>query len=90
MNIVRAQEVKRRGIAAVDEALAQGPVHIIKNNRPQYVVLTEENYQELLEAQEEAALARIKASLEDAKAGRVTQHDTVDALMERLDSEPAA
>lgn len=90
MNVVPAQEIKRRGIAAVDEALAQGPVHIIKNNRPQYVVLTEERYRELLESQEAAALARIKASLEDAKAVRVTRHDSVEALMQHLDSEPAA
>jgi PHD/YefM family antitoxin component YafN of YafNO toxin-antitoxin module len=85
MNIVPAQEIKRRGIAAVDEALAQGPVHIIKNNRPQYVVLTEERYNELLEMQEEAGLARIKASLEDAKAGRTTRHRGVEALMKHLD-----
>jgi len=90
MNVVPAQEIKRRGIAAVDEALAQGPVHIIKNNRPQYVVLTEERYRELIESQEEAALARIKASLEDAKAGRVTRLYSVEALMQHLDSEPAA
>ncbi|MBY0579258.1 MAG: type II toxin-antitoxin system Phd/YefM family antitoxin [Burkholderiales bacterium] len=87
MNIVPAQEIKRRGIAAVDEALTQGPVHIIKNNRPQYVVLTEENYGELLEAQAEAALARIKLSLEDVRDGRITRHDSIDALMQRLDSE---
>ncbi len=49
-----------------------------------------EHYSELLESQEEAALARIKASLEDAKAGRVTRHDSVEALMQHLDSEPAA
>ena len=85
MNIVPAQEIKRRGIAAVDEALAQGPVHIIKNNRPQYVVLTEERYNELLEMQEEAVLARVKASLADVKAGRVTHHRSVDALMKHLD-----
>ena len=90
MNLVPAQEIKRRGIAAVDEALTQGPVHIIKNNRPQYVVLTEEHYRELLESQEEAALARIKASLEEAKADRVTRHDSVEALMQHLDSEQAA
>lgn len=90
MNIVPAQEIKRRGIAAVDEALAQGPVHIIKNNRPQYVVLTEEIYRELLEAQEEAAQARIKTSLEDARAGHVTRHDSVEALIKHLDSEPPA
>ena len=85
MNIVPAQEIKRRGIAAVDEALAQGPVHIVKNNRAQYVVLTEVRYQELLEMQEEAVLARIKASLEDAKAGRTTRHRSVDALLKHLD-----
>ena len=90
MNIVPAQEIKRRGIAAVDEALIQGPVYIVKNNRPQYVVLTEENYRELIEAQDEAALARIKASLEDAKAGRVTRHASVDALLRHLDGEPAS
>ena len=85
MNIVPAQEIKRRGIAAVDEALAQGPVHIVKNNRAQYVVLTEERYQELLEMQEEAVLARIKASLEDARAKRTTRHRSVDALLKHLD-----
>lgn len=85
MNIIPAQEIKRRGIAAVDEALAQGPVHIIKNNRPQYVVLTEERYNELLEMQEEAVLARIKASLEDAKTGRTLRHRSVDALLKHLD-----
>ncbi|TCV90594.1 type II toxin-antitoxin system Phd/YefM family antitoxin [Sulfurirhabdus autotrophica] len=90
MNIVPAQEIKRRGIAAVDEALAKGPVHIIKNNRPQYVVLTEELYNELIESQEEAALARIKASVTDAKAGNVTRHNSIEALMQHLDSEPAA
>ena len=90
MNVIPAQEIKRRGIAAVDEALAQGPVHIIKNNRPQYVVLTEESYNELVETQQEATLARIKASLEDAKAGRVTRHGSVESLMKHLDSEPAA
>jgi hypothetical protein len=52
--------------------------------------LTEERYRELIESKEEAALARIKASLEDAKAGRVTSHDSVEALMQHLDNEPAA
>ncbi|MCU0735233.1 MAG: type II toxin-antitoxin system Phd/YefM family antitoxin [Methylotetracoccus sp.] len=87
MNTVPAQEIKRRGMAAVDDALAQGPVHVVKNNRPQYVVLTEESYRELLEALQECALARIKASLEDAAAGRVTRHDSVEALMRHIDAE---
>ena len=90
MNTVPTQEIKRHGISAVDEALAQGPVHVIKNNHPQYVVMSEESYQEFLEAQEEAVVARIRASLEDAKAGRVTRHESVEALMRHLGDEPPA
>lgn len=53
-------------------------------------MLAEEHYRELIESREEAALARIQASLEDAKAGRVTRHDSVEALMQHLDNEPVA
>ena len=83
MNTIPAQEIKRRGIAAVDDLIAKGPVHIIRNNKPQYVVLSEERYQELLEAQGEAYEARVLASLEDLKAGRVirgTAEDLIKAL----------
>lgn len=90
MNVILAQEIRRRGIAAVDEALALGPVHIIKNSRPQYVVLTEEYYSELLEDQQAAAETRIKTSLEEAKAGRVTRHESVETLMQHLGNKPAA
>ena len=46
-------------------------MHIIKNNQPQYVVLSEERYRELVEAEDEAYNARIRESLADLKAGRV-------------------
>ena len=39
MNTITAQEIKRRGISAVDDALRKGPVHIIKNNKPKYILL---------------------------------------------------
>ena len=83
MNTIPAQEIKRRGIAAVDDLIAKGDVHIIRNNQPQYVVLSENRYQELLEAQGEAYEARVLASLEDLKAGRVirgTAEDLIKAL----------
>ena len=85
MNIIPAQEIKRKGIAAVDEALMLSPVHVIKNNRPQYVVLTESSYQALLESQQELTLSRIKASLEDVQASRITRHTSVEALLQHLD-----
>jgi PHD/YefM family antitoxin component YafN of YafNO toxin-antitoxin module len=71
MKTIAAREIKRRGIQAVEDALKEGPVHIIKNDQPTFVVLDEEHYRELVEAQEEAYVARIKASLQDVKAKRV-------------------
>lgn len=34
LNVLRSAELKRRGIAAVEEVLRPGPVHLIKRNRP--------------------------------------------------------
>jgi hypothetical protein len=68
MKTIAAREIKRRGIQAVEDALKEGPVHIIKNDRPTFVVLGEEHSRELVEAQEQAYVARIEASLQDVKA----------------------
>lgn len=83
MNTLAAQEIKRRGISAVDDIIKDGAVHIIKNNQLQYVVLTEERYQELTEAESEAYATRVAASLRDVKAGRV-KRGTADELIEEL------
>ncbi len=82
MNTIPAQEIKRRGIAAVDDLISKGDIHIIRNNQPQYVVLSEMRYQELIEAQEEAYAARVLASLADVKAGRVTRGTAEDLIKE--------
>jgi mRNA-degrading endonuclease YafQ of YafQ-DinJ toxin-antitoxin module/PHD/YefM family antitoxin component YafN of YafNO toxin-antitoxin module len=83
MNAIPAQEIKRRGIAAVDELIAKGDLHVIRNNQPQYVVLSEERYQELIVAEQEAYYARVRASLEDLKEGRV-KRGTADDLIKEL------
>jgi PHD/YefM family antitoxin component YafN of YafNO toxin-antitoxin module len=80
MNSISAQEIKHRGISAVDEALVQGPVHIIKDNRPQYVVLSEERYKAIVENLEDAKLARLQASLDDVAAGRVQRGSAADLI----------
>ena len=82
MNTIAAQDIKRRGITAVDEALKKGPVHVVKNNQPQYVVLSEKRYRELIEAEDEAYIARVRASLEDVKAGRVKRGTAEDLIRE--------
>jgi PHD/YefM family antitoxin component YafN of YafNO toxin-antitoxin module len=87
MNTIPAQEIKRRGVAAVDELIANGDLHIIRNNRPQYVVLSQERYQALLEAEEDALEARVRASLEDLKAGRVRRFASAAELIRALDLE---
>jgi PHD/YefM family antitoxin component YafN of YafNO toxin-antitoxin module len=85
MNAIPAQEIKKRGISAVDEALKDGPVHVIKNNQPKYVVLTEKRYRDLLEAEDEAYIARVRASLEDVKAGKVRRFKSAAELLQAID-----
>jgi len=80
MNAISALEIKRRGISSLDEQIKSGPVHVIKNNRPQYVVMTESRYEEIMEELNEAWELRIKASLDEVKAGQV-QRGTADALI---------
>jgi PHD/YefM family antitoxin component YafN of YafNO toxin-antitoxin module len=83
MNVIPAQEIKRRGIAAVDNLIDKGDLHVIRNNQPQYVVLSEVRYQELVVAEQDAHYARIRASLEDIKEGRV-KRGTADDLIKEL------
>jgi len=87
MNTIPAQEIKRRGIAAVDELIIKGDLHVIRNNQPQYVVLSQKRYEDLFEAQEEACEARIRASLEDLKTGRVRRFASPEELIRALDLE---
>jgi PHD/YefM family antitoxin component YafN of YafNO toxin-antitoxin module len=86
MNTISAQELKRRGIAAVDDIIAKGDIHVIRNNEPQYVVLSEARYQELVAEANEAYLARVRASLEDVRSGRVKRFKTAEDLLKAIDS----
>ncbi len=47
MNTLTVSELKRRGMAAIEDGLRHGPVHIVKRNKPAAVVLTEAEYQRL-------------------------------------------
>jgi len=89
MNTIPAREIKRRGIAAVDDLIAKGDLHVIRNNQPQYVVLSEERYQELIAAEQEAYYARVRASLEDIKEGRVKNFKTAADLLKAIDADGA-
>ncbi len=47
MNTLTVAELKRRGMAAIEDGLRRGPLHIVKRNRPAAVVLSEDDYQRL-------------------------------------------
>ncbi len=82
MSLISVQEVKRRGMSAVDEALKDGPVHLVRSNRAEYVVMSEQDYQELMTDLSEARLA---ASERDLEAGRVRQGGVSELMGELLD-----
>lgn len=52
MNSLTAAELKRRGMAAIEERLRHGPVHLVKRNRAAAVVLSEAQYAELTQAKQ--------------------------------------
>jgi len=83
MSTIPVQEIKRRGMSVVDEALGQGPVHLVRSNRAQYVVMSEEDYQQLMNDLVEARLA---ASEADLRENRVRRGDARE-LMQTLRSE---
>ena len=76
--VIPVQEIKRRGMGAVDSGLRQyGSVTIVRNNRPAYVVLTPTDYEAMAQAADEA---RVSQALADWQAGRC-RATTVDDLM---------
>jgi len=44
MNTLTAAELKRRGMAAIEDGLRRGPLHLVKRNRPAAVVISEDEY----------------------------------------------
>ena len=83
MNMIAAQEIKRRGIRAVDDLLEKGPVQIVKNNRARYVVMSEAEFDAMMD---DMAEARLVASEADLKAGRFRKGKAAD-LMAQLRKE---
>jgi PHD/YefM family antitoxin component YafN of YafNO toxin-antitoxin module len=79
MTMIAVQEIKRRGICAVDKALENGPVHLIKSNHPAYVIMSEQDYQEMLT---DLAEARLAASEDDLASGRIRRGSAATLMAE--------
>jgi PHD/YefM family antitoxin component YafN of YafNO toxin-antitoxin module len=61
MNTLTAAELKRRGMAAIEERLRRGPVHLVKRNKAAAVVLTQAQYEKLSQGKPEAAAPGMSA-----------------------------
>ena len=81
MNAIATQEIKRRGLGAVDKLLCNGPVHVIKNNTLTYVVMCERDYAGILD---ELTAARVALSEADIAAGRVRKGSAAKLMRELL------
>jgi hypothetical protein len=49
-NILTVAELKRRGMAAIEDGLKHGPVRIVKRNKPAAVIVSASEYERLLSA----------------------------------------
>ena len=72
MNTLTIAELKRRGMAAIEDGLRRGPVHIVKRNRPAAVVLSEEEYRRLTHGgmAKPAGMGAVQWLLSQSAAGR--------------------
>jgi PHD/YefM family antitoxin component YafN of YafNO toxin-antitoxin module len=82
MSHISANDLKTKGIAAIEAALNNGPEAIVSvRGKDKFVVMDLEHYQYLRECELDAALAETRA---DIAAGRFVQ-ETAEAHMARLD-----
>lgn len=83
MSHISANELKTRGIAAIEQALAEQPEAIVSvRGKDRFVVLDIAQYQRLRECELEVALADARA---DVAAGRVVR-ESPEAHLARLDA----
>ena len=76
-----AQEIKRRGMSALNGPLRDGPVFVIANNRPRYVVLSADEFRRL---NHERFVDQCRESMAEWRAG-LSEPVTVDELMSAFD-----
>lgn len=78
---IPAQVVKRRGMSALNAQLKDGPVWVIANNTPKYVVLLADDFRRMMH---EAFVEGCMQSDAECRAGLATP-TTVEGLMSAFD-----
>ncbi len=80
-NTVTVSEIKRRGMAAIEEGLRRGPLHIVKRNKPAAVVLSEDEYLRLVNGKSaQTGLTAVQWLLGQPAAGKRSKAD-IDASL---------
>ena len=83
VNHISANELKTRGVAAIEQALATQPEAVVSvRGKDRFVILDMAQYQFLRECELEVALAEAKA---DVAAGRVVR-ESAEGHLARLDT----
>ena len=81
MNLISANDLKTRGVGAIEQALQeQAEASVTVRGEVRYVVMSKEQYQYLRECELEAALAESKSDLD---AGRFVK-ETVAQHLQRI------
>ena len=83
-NRVPMREIEEHGLGAVDDLLRHGPVHVVVEGHPGYVIMSEALFDEWLDDRREAYVARVKLALADVEAGRINRYETTAELMEAI------
>lgn len=73
MNFIPAYEIKKHGVSVIEKRLKHGPVHVLKHNRPIFVVMTEEAYQKL--SQQQTASSGLFSMLNKPSSGSRSKKD---------------
>ncbi|MDN5874122.1 MAG: type II toxin-antitoxin system Phd/YefM family antitoxin [Sinobacteraceae bacterium] len=82
-NLLTNNELKRRGVAAIEGGLQHGPVHIYKRNQPVAVALSESDYRRLLAAGKAAMPGNTALEWLLAQSSTGTRSKTeIDALLQ--------
>lgn len=86
MKTIAAAAIKRGGISALDDLVADGPVQVIYRSAPRYVVLDIASYEELRAGYEANFAAQARASLAAIARGEGHTARTVEEHMAFIDA----
>jgi PHD/YefM family antitoxin component YafN of YafNO toxin-antitoxin module len=89
MRTISERELMRRGLSVIDEMIDDGPVHVLRDDRPMYVVMPVACYDLMVEAQREAETAGVRKALADVSDGqvrRITARQLIEESGLNLDS----